>query len=296
MQQSVVLVTGAGTGIGQQSVQALARAGHIVYASLRDIGTRNAAQVLAIREFAGTRSLDIRVVELDVTSDASVKAAVGNIIEAQGRIDAVVHNAAQLGWGVTEAFTPEQIAALFDVNTLGSHRVNRAVLPHMRKSQRGLLLYIGSTTTRMIYPMQGPYEATKASMDSLAEATKYEVARWGIEVVILTPGAIMKGTEHFEKALKAGDQATEVAYDRIAEVGDQITRRLVELSPPESDSCAVGQAVARIVDLPAGTRPFRPMVDFLYDGAEEVNAVAAVMQARLLERLGVGDLLRPKMG
>ncbi|MGH8247877.1 MAG: hypothetical protein ACREUU_15765 [Gammaproteobacteria bacterium] len=73
-------------------------------------------------------------------------------------------------------------------------------------------------------------------------------------------------------------------------VGEQIPHRRVELSPQDSDSSAVGKAVARVVELPAGTR-LRPMVDFLHDGAEEINAVVEVMQARL----GIGDLLRPEV-
>lgn len=284
---NVILVTGAGSGIGEQAVRALAKEGHTVYASLRDIAGRNAGRTQALRDDTGAR-----VVELDVTSQDPVNAAVATLLREHGGIDVVVHNAAQLGWGVTEAFTPEQIAALFDTNVLGAHRLNRAVLPHMRERGSGLLLYIGSTTSRMIYPFQGPYQATKAMIDSMVQVTRYEVARYGIDVVILAPGAIMKGTEHFNKGLTPADAATAAAYTPIATVGDQITQRLIELSPPDSDSSAVDTAIARVVALPAGTRPFRPMVDFLHDGAEEVNQVAELMQARLMERLGVGDMLR----
>lgn len=286
-QPRIAIVTGAGTGIGEQAVRALRKDGHIVYASLRDIAGRNAARAQALRDDVGAH-----VVELDVTSQNSVDAAVATVLKEQGSIDVVVHNAAQLGWGVTEAFTPEQITALFDTNVLGAHRLNRAVLPHMRERGSGLLLYIGSTTSRMIYPFQGPYQATKAMIDSMAQVTRYEVAPYGVDVVILTPGAIMTGTEHFNKGLTPADAATAAAYIRIATVGDQIAQRLVELSPADSDSSVVGAAIAKVVALPVGTRPFRPMVDFLHDGAEEINQVAELMQARLMERLGIGYMLR----
>lgn len=290
---SIVLVTGAGTGIGNQTVRALAEAGHTVYASLRDLEGHNADRSRALRDYASAHESDVCVVELDVKSQDSARAAVGTVLEEQGRIDAVVHNAAHLGIGVNEAFTPEQILAIFDTNVLGPHRVNRAVLPHMRAAETGLLLYVGSTTSRMVYPLQGPYEATKAAMDSLAQVTKYEGARYGIEVVIVMPGAIMRGTEHFSEGTRPADTATEAAYDRLDGMLDHISDRLTALSPPEADPRAVGDEIARIVAMPAGTRPFRPIVDFLNDGAEQVNRVAEEMQAELMDRLGIADLLHP---
>lgn len=154
---SVVLVTGAGTGIGNQTVRALAEAGHTVYASLRDIEGHNADRARALRDYASANGLDVRAVELDVKSQDSAGAAVGTILAEQGRIDVVVHNAAHLGMGVNEAFTPEQSLDIFDTNALGPHRLNRTVLPHMRAAETGLLvLYVGSTTSRMVYPFQGP--------------------------------------------------------------------------------------------------------------------------------------------
>lgn len=289
---SIVLVTGASTGIGEQAVYALANAGHTVYASLRDIAGHNAAHARALLEAGQRHSQDIRVLELDVNAQASADRAVDQILEEQGRVDVVVHNAAQLGWGVLEAFSADAIFRLFDTNVLGAHRVNRAVLPHMRSREAGLLLYIGSTTSRMIYPFQGPYPATKAMIDAMAQTMRYEVAPFGIDVVILMPDAIMTGTQHFDKGITPADTGTTAAYERIARVGDQITQRLIELSPADADSSAVGAAIARVVALPAGTRPFRPMVDFLHDGAEELNEVAELMQARLMDRLGIGNMLR----
>jgi NAD(P)-dependent dehydrogenase (short-subunit alcohol dehydrogenase family) len=290
---STILVTGAGTGIGNQAVWALAGAGHTVYATLRDIAGRNAERAQALRDEAAEKGLDVHVVELDVKSQDSAGSAVATVLEEQARLDVVVHNAAHLGIGVSEAFTAEQILDIFDTNALGPHRVNRAVLPHMRDVQAGLLLYVGSTTSRMVYPFQGPYEASKAAMDSLAEVTRYEVARYGIEVVIVMPGAIMQGTAHFSEGTRPADRTTEAAYARLQGMLDDITDRLVALSPPEADPRAIGDEIARIVAMPTGTRPFRPMIDFLHDGAEQVNEVAARVQAELLERLGIADLLRP---
>jgi NAD(P)-dependent dehydrogenase (short-subunit alcohol dehydrogenase family) len=95
-------------------------------------------------------------------------------------------------------------------------------------------------------------------MDSLAQVTKYEVARYGIEVVIVMPGVITKGTEHFNEGTRPADTATEAACTRLDGMSDQILDRLVAPSPPEADPRAVADEITRIVALPAGTRPFRP--------------------------------------
>ncbi|MES4886097.1 SDR family NAD(P)-dependent oxidoreductase [Streptomyces sp. NPDC000349] len=233
MPRLIILVTGAGPGIGTQAVHALAEAGHTVYATMRDTTGRNAGRAQELRSYATASDVDIRILELHVSSQESADTAVRSALAEQDHLDAVVHNAAHLGIGVNEAFTDEQVAAI------GPHRLNRAVLPHMRAREQGLLLYVGSTTSRMIYPFQGPYEASKAAMDSLAEVTRYEVARYGIDVTVVTPGAVTTGTAHFSEGTRPADGSVADAYGRIAGVEQQIMDRLVELSPPDADPRAV---------------------------------------------------------
>src|SRR5262245_30690679 len=131
--QSVILVTGASSGFGQLTARALAGAGHTVYASMRETRGRNAAQVEETAAYARERGGDLRSVELDVASQESADAAVAELIAAHRRIDVVVHNAGHMVYGPAEAFTPEQLAAAYDVNVLGTQRVNRAALPHLRR-------------------------------------------------------------------------------------------------------------------------------------------------------------------
>ncbi|HEY1151632.1 MAG TPA: SDR family NAD(P)-dependent oxidoreductase [Pseudoduganella sp.] len=293
MTQSVVLVTGAATGIGALTVRSLARAGHVVYASMRDIAGRNAAKVRELRDWGFANGADVRVVELDVLSQASADAAVAAIIADRGRLEAVVHNAGHLVIGPTEAFTPEEIAQVFDTNFLGTQRVNRAVLPVLRRQGRGLLLWVSSSTVRGGFPpFLGPYAAAKAAMDSLAVSLSYELARFGIETSIVVPGAFTAGTEHFPKAGKPADSATAAAYARYDGLLDQVGARLSELSPPQSDPAAVGEEIARIVSLPHGTRPFRSVVDFIGDGAAEVTEVAERVREHFAQRIGIADLLK----
>lgn len=292
--KSVILVTGASTGIGNLTTRALARAGHAVYASMRDVAGRNAARTRELLDWGAANGHDLRVVELDVLSQASADAAVARVVGEQGRLDVVVHNAGHLVVGPAEAFTPEEMIAVLDTNFLGAQRVNRAALPVMRRQEAGLLVWVSSTTVRGGFPpFLGPYAAAKAAMDSLAVTTSYELARFGIETSIVVPGAFTRGTAHFPNAGRPADQATAAAYARYDGLMDQVGARLSALTPDDADPQAVADEIGRIVSLPAGTRPFRSVIDFLDDGAGEVTEVAERVRARFAERIGIADLLRP---
>lgn len=296
MKTSVILVTGAATGIGQLTARTLAAAGHTVYASMRDIAGRNAERVRELRAWSEAHGHDLRAVELDVLSQPSADAAVQTILAEQGRLDVIVHNAGHLVVGPTEAFTPEEIARVFDTNVLGTQRVNKAVLPVMRAQQSGLVLWVGSTTTRGGFPpFMGPYAAAKAAMDSLAVTLSYELTRFGIETSIVVPGAFTQGTAHFPNAGKPADAATIAAYARYDGLMDQVGAKLGALMPPDADPQAVADDITRIVGLPAGTRPFRSLTDFLDDGAGAVTEVAERVREEFAARIGIADLLKPTL-
>lgn len=295
--KSIILVTGASSGIGKLSAQTLAKAGHTVYASMRDLEGRNAPRVREIREFANSQKADLRSLELDVQSQDSADNAVDAIYHEHGRLDVVIHNAGHLVVGPAEAFSPEEMIRAYDVNVLGSQRVNRAVLPRFRAQQSGLLLWIGSTTTRGGHPpFMGPYAAAKSAMDSLAVDYAYEVARFGIETTIVVPGAFTKGTSHFPNAGKPADVKTVSDYDaRYQGILDAIGARLSALTPDHADPQAVADEVARVVSLPPGSRPFRTIIDFLGDGCKEVSAVADQVRIDFAQRMGIADLLTPTL-
>jgi len=294
--KSVILVTGAGSGIGKLRAQALARAGHIVYATMRDIALRNKARADELREWASNAGLTLYPLELDVLSQDSADAAVAAIVREQGRVDVVMQNAGHLVIGPTEAFTPEEIIKVFDTNFLGAQRINRAVLPQLRKQESGLMLWISSTTTKGGFPpFMGPYGAAKAAMDSLAVTLSYELARFGIETSIVVPGAFTRGTSHFPTAGKPADQARIAAYDRYDGVMDQVSERLSALTPDHADPKAVAEEIVRIVNLPAGERPARSVIDFVGDGAQEVIELAEKVRVDFAHRIGIADLLDAKV-
>jgi NAD(P)-dependent dehydrogenase (short-subunit alcohol dehydrogenase family) len=296
MKPNVILITGAGSGIGRLSAQSLAQAGHTVYASMRDIGGRNAGRAREMRAWAEAEGVRLIPLELDVLSQASADAAVATVVREQGRLDVLVQNAGHLVVGPAEAFSAEETMAVLDTNFVGAHRVGRAALPQMRAQESGLLLWISSTTTKGGFPpFLGPYGAAKAAMDSLAVSMSYEVARFGIETAIVVPGAFTHGTEHFPSAGKPNDTVRNAAYARYDGVMDQVGERLSALTPPEADPQAVADELVRIVGLPQGQRPFRAVVDFVGDGAREVLEVAEAVRIDFAHRIGIADLLAPRM-
>jgi NAD(P)-dependent dehydrogenase (short-subunit alcohol dehydrogenase family) len=292
----IILITGASSGFGRLSAEALARAGHTVYASMRETTGKNADKVAEMAHFSAAHDADLRTVELDVATEASVAAAVAQIIAAHGRIDVVMHNAGHMVYGPSEAFTPDQLAQLYDTNVLSTQRLNRAVLPHMRKAGRGLLLWNSSTSVAGgTPPWLGPYFAAKAAMDALAVIYGRELALWGIETSILVPGAFTQGTNHFANAGAPQDAQCAAAYDAgpYAGYADKIKAAFDAIVPQDADPAAVAREAVRIVNLPAGQRPFRSVIDPSHDGAEVGFAVIDRLRAEMLHRTGLSELLAP---
>jgi NAD(P)-dependent dehydrogenase (short-subunit alcohol dehydrogenase family) len=293
----VIVITGASSGFGALAARALARAGHTVYAGMRETTGRNAAQAADAARFAAENDVDLRFVEMDVSSQASVDAAIARIIADAGHVDVVIHNAGHMSFGPAEAFTPEQFAELYDVNVLSTQRVNRAVLPHLRKQGRGLVVWVSSSSARGgTPPYLSPYFAAKAALDSLAVSYAGELARWGIETAIVVPGAFTRGTKHFAHAGSPDDKqrAAEYANGPYSDVPDRALKGLASLEPPDADASTVASAIVKIVSMPFGKRPFRTHVDPSQDGSDIVNGVADRVRAELLRRIGLDDLLAPR--
>jgi len=122
--KNIIVITGASSGFGALSARALAIAGHTVYASMRETTGRNAAQVEAVAQLAKENNIDLRTIELDVTSQESADQAIKTIVEKDGRLDVVIHNAGHMVFGAAEAFTPEQLLQVYDTNVLGTQRRN----------------------------------------------------------------------------------------------------------------------------------------------------------------------------
>ncbi len=296
MSKQVILVTGASSGFGLMTAKALAQAGHTVYASMRETQGRNAPRVSETAAWAKAQGVDLRTAELDVQSDASAEAGIAFILEDAGRLDTIVHNAGHMMFGPAEAFTPDQYIQQYDVNVLGAQRVNRAALPHLRGRGQGLLVWVGSSSTRGgTPPFLAPYFAAKAAMDALAVSYSTELALWGVETTIMVPGAFTKGTNHFAHSGSPSDTARVAEYEAgpYAGIADKALKGLAGLEPADADPAEVARQIVRVVDTPFGRRPFRVHVDPSQDGAEVVNAVADRMRREMYRNIGLENLLSP---
>src|SRR5215208_5760539 len=174
MKSKIALVTGASSGIGQATAQRLAMAGYRVYGT-----SRRGAQ-------AGGRSFEM--LPLDVTSDESVAAAVGEVMRLEGRLDLLVNNA---GFSVApagaEESSIEQARAIFDTNFFGIVRMTRAVVPHMRRQGRGRIVNIGSVLGFLPAPYMALYAATKHAVEGYSESLDHELRTRGIRVAVIEP-------------------------------------------------------------------------------------------------------------
>jgi NAD(P)-dependent dehydrogenase (short-subunit alcohol dehydrogenase family) len=280
--RQVVLITGSSTGFGRLIAETLARRGHTVFATMRDIQGRNATNASEIRVLAEKESLPLHVLELDVTNDASVDQAVHKSIEQADRLDVAINNAGYGLIGLAEAVTTEQARQIMDTNFFGSVRVNRAVLPYMRRQRSGLLLHISSGAGRLVIPSFSFYCASKFAMESLAEAYHYELAQQGIESSIVEPGAYQ--TSVFGNIVMAGDQARANTYGAANEIAAKINGLLTTTAGNPQE---VADAVLRIVETPAGERKLRYRISPADLGVDEINDLCEQVQARLFEGFGI---------
>ena len=277
--KQIVLITGSSTGFGRLFTETLARKGHTVFATMRDPGGRNAKNASEIRALAQKDSLPIHVLEMDVTDDASVERGIDAAVSKAGRIDVAIN---YFLTGLEEAVTTEQARHLMDTNFLGPVRVNRAVLPHMRRQRSGVLMHISSGAGRVVLPSAGFYCASKFALEALAEAYSYELAAQGIESVIVEPGAYE--TPVFGNTVTAADEGRISTYGAIKEIPAKVN---AALSSGAGNAQEVADAVLRIIETPAGEKQLRYFVSPQKFGVDEINAVSKQVQANVLEAFGL---------
>ncbi len=278
-----VLITGASTGFGRDTAETLAQAGYKVIASMRDPQGKNRTHAEALK------AKNIQVIALDVTSQKSVDRAIQDILNTAGGIDILVNNAGVASAGVTEAFTDEQTAALFDVNVLGVHRVTRAVLPTFRKQKDGLIINIGSILGRVTFPFFGLYGASKFAVEAMTDSLRYEVSQLGVDVTLVQPSAYP--THMYASAIQPDDVDCVTSYGEVGEIPGAMFEQFMKLFESESapNLHDVAEAILRLANSPKGTRPARSVVGTSF-GADALNDATAPVQADVIEALGLNHL------
>jgi len=283
-----ILLTGASGGFGRLTATTLLSRGHRVVATVRDAGGRNAAHA---RLLAGAGAT---VIEMDVTDDRSVERGVSQAIDALGgRLDVVINNAGVGVHGLQEGFTSNDWKKLFEINVFGVARVNRAALPTLHAQRSGLLMHISSLLGRLVMPFYGPYNASKWALEALAENYRVELAPMGIDSVIVEPGGF--NTEFSSNLLHPSDSERSAAYGDFARQPEQALKGFLAMvdATPAQDPQRVADAIAHLVALPAGQRPFRTPVDFLgmADAVAPYNQHLESLHRSLFGGMGIGALL-----
>jgi len=284
--KKVVLITGCSSGFGRVTAETLARTNCRVFAGMRDIKNRNASNAREVQALAEKDSLPLSPIEIDVNDDASVDRAVEEVIRVAGNIDVLVNNAGLTIRGLMEAVTLEQTRRIFETNVFAVHRMNRAVLPHMRKRGSGLLVHISSQAGRVVLPGLGMYGASKAALEALVESYHYELAGQGIDCVLVQPGAY--ATAIGQNADKAADELREESYG----AGNEIPKTLVANLGKRRDPQEVADAVLRLIETPAGKRPLRTDVGVPGDFVARLNNFTGQVQQEVLDVFGLSPLTK----
>ena len=284
MEKKVVLITGASTGFGRAAAEMLAERGYRVFATMRDTAGRNAQS----RRELESRGLD--VLDLDVTDEGSVEQTISQALSRAGQIDVVINNAGFANLGVTEAYTVDQFKQVYDTNVFGAVRVNRAVLPSMRQRGTGLLIHVSSIAGRVTLPYMTLYCSSKFALESIADAYRSELAPFGVDSVVVEPGAF--ATPIFQKPFFAEERAREQEY------GDHdYSRRIhetfeVELSDPNALPVSeVAGVFLRLIETPAGERPFRTLVGGGTDLLGPYNQLAEQIRQGTAEHFNIRETL-----
>jgi NAD(P)-dependent dehydrogenase (short-subunit alcohol dehydrogenase family) len=282
---ATVLVTGSSSGFGELTARTLATRGHRVYASMRGVSSRNAEAAQRLNAWAHDCGADLHVVELDVSDDASVDAAVQRILGEADALDVVVNNAAANTVGPLEAFSTAQMAHVLDVNVLGPMRVNKAVLPSMRARRSGLIVWVTSTLGRVLAGRGGLYAASKWAAEGFAESLHHQLAPFSVDVVILEPGSFP--TPIHSKAMPADDATITADYAQVMPSRNRV-QPPPEYRPPDPQE--VADAVLRLMALAAGQRPLRHVVGPVFtEGVAEYNATYERLRTELEAVLGRPD-------
>lgn len=226
--QKVAVVTGSSAGIGNVTALALARNGFLTFATMRDLGKSDEIKSIAAKE-----KLPLRVRQLDVTDENSIKTAIQSILSDAGRIDVLVNNAGYGLGGAFEDLSMDELKAQYETNVFGLARVTQAVLPAMRKQGSGRIINMSSGAGRFGYPGGSAYVSSKFAVEGLSESLAYELEPFGIRVVLIEPGFINTNFANgMVFARKAQDPKS--PYSQMMQMVTAVSGKLMEnSSPPE---------------------------------------------------------------
>ena len=227
-QGKVAVVTGSSSGIGFETSLLLARKRFYTYATMRNL---NKSQ--KINDIAEKENLPLKVLQLDVTDDKSVKVAINQIRDESSRIDVLVNNAGYDVMGAVEDLSIDEFKSQFETNFFGVIRVTKEVIPIMRNQGSGNIINISSVGGRIGIPLNTAYISSKFALEGLSESMRYELDQFGIDVILIEPGVVK--TNFFENADVVNINTTN---NNKTSLYSQLTQKLFEGFEPmlKSDS------------------------------------------------------------
>jgi NAD(P)-dependent dehydrogenase (short-subunit alcohol dehydrogenase family) len=209
LERKVAVVTGSSTGIGYETSLFLSRNGFYTYATMR-----NLYKSKRLNDIASKDNLPLKVLELDVTDDKSVKNAINQIQEEKKRIDVLVNNAGYDVFGAVEDLSTDEFKAQYETNVFGIIKVTKEVIPIMRNQRSGTIVNISSAGGRVGIPLNAAYVSSKFAVEGLSETMRYELQEYGINVIIIEPGVIK--SNFFENSKAAYNATnTESPYSQL---------------------------------------------------------------------------------
>ena len=231
----VILLTGASSGIGYDTAAALAQQGHKVYAAAR-----------RVERMEPLRQYGIVPLKMDVTDEASMKEGVKTLLDAEGRIDVLINNAGYGYFGAVENVPMDDARNQLEVNVFGLARLCQLVLPTMRAQHNGRIINTASVAGRAVFYYGGWYHVSKYAVESLSDALRMELKPFGIDVVIIEPGAIKTNwgiiaADHLIESSKG------TAYEQTGTMMANNLRNMY-LSNTISDPAVVRKAIVRAVN------------------------------------------------
>ncbi len=281
-----ILITGCSSGFGYNAAKYLAKKGHHVYATMRNINGKNVDAAKELKTYAQANDIKIDVLEIDVTSDESVNKAVAQI----PKIDVLINNAGMGFGGAIEAFSSQQILDQLDLNIVGTLRTAKAVLPKMREQKSGLIIQVSSIAGRGAFPGFGVYHASKWGLEGVSESLRYELAPLGIDVAIVEPGPF--ATHFFGNMIPAKDETIAAAYKHVNEFnegfGNQVMEMFEDANAP-TDPMIIVKIFEDLINMPVGKRPLRTIggLDF---GFQAFNDAVEPLRKQSLESMNISDL------
>ena len=241
--EKVALVTGSSSGIGFETALALARENYFTYASMR-----NTSKAGKIQEIAKKENLNLKVIELDIDKEDSIKSAVKKIQEQKGRIDVLVNNAGYGLFGCIEDITMEELKAQFQTNFFGVVSLIQEIAPIMRKQGSGIIVNVSSVAGRIGFPGTPAYISSKFALEGLSECMRYELSPFGIKTIIIEPGVIQT---NFFSSMKVAYGKPGSPYKEITEKVMNGVKMMAEMgTPPVEVAKTIMKAIKTAEPLP----------------------------------------------